>query len=117
MPRSSRFAEQKSRRAAEDRDHCVAESPASRQAGLASNSETERERRAAESPASRQARLALDKVATRRHRQALESSITENHHMRAELRRQAAVVAAAGCARRDAIHNDAFEHLLWLHSC
>ena len=89
----------------------------SRQAGLASNSETERERRAAESPASRQARLALDKVATRRHRQALESSITENHHMRAELRRQAAVVAASGCARRDAIHNDAFEHLLWLHSC
>ena len=63
------------------------------------------------------ARLASDKAATRRHRQALESSIAENHHMRAELRRQAAVVAAAGCARRDAIHNDAFEHLLWLHSC
>ena len=53
------------------------------------------ERRAAESPASRQARLASDKAATRRHRQALESSIAENHHMRAELRRQAADVAAA----------------------
>ena len=37
--------------------------------------------------------------------------------MRAELRRQAAVVAAARCARRDATHNDAFEYLLWLHSC
>ena len=38
--------------------------------------------------------------------------------MRAELRRQAADVAAARCARRDATHNDAaFEHLLWLHSC
>ena len=47
----------------------------------------------------------------------MESSITENHHIRAELRRQAAVVAAARCARRDATHNDAFEHLLWLHSC
>ena len=37
--------------------------------------------------------------------------------MRAEHRRQAAVVAEARCARRDATHNDAFEHLLWLHSC
>ena len=37
--------------------------------------------------------------------------------MRAELRRQAAVVAVARCVRRDATHNDAFEHLLWLHSC
>ena len=37
--------------------------------------------------------------------------------MRAELRRQAADVAAAKCARRDATHNDNFEHLLWLHSC
>ena len=34
-------------------------------------------------------------------------SIAENHHMRAELRRQAAVVAEARCARRDATHNDA----------
>ena len=32
-------------------------------------------------------------------------------------RRQAAVVAEARCARRDATHNDAFEHLVWLHSC
>jgi len=78
----------------------------------------ERERRAAESPASRQARLASDnKAATRRHRQALESSIAENQHLRAEHRRQAAVVAEARCARRDATHNDAFEHLVWLHSC
>jgi hypothetical protein len=37
--------------------------------------------------------------------------------MRAELRRQAAAVAAARYARRDATHSDAFEHLLWLHSC
>jgi len=76
-----------------------------------------RERRAAESPAARLARLASVKAATRKHRQALESSIAENQHMRAEHRRQAAVVAEARCARRDATHNDAFEHLLWLHSC
>ena len=37
--------------------------------------------------------------------------------MRAELRRQAAVVAEARCARRDATHNDAFELLVWLYSC
>ena len=37
--------------------------------------------------------------------------------LRAEHRRQAAVVAEARCARRDATHDDAFEHLLWLHSC
>ena len=84
----------------------------------ARRAEKKRERRAAESPASRQARLASgDKAATRRHRQALESSIAENQHMRAEHRRQAAVVAEARCARRDATHNDAFEHLVWLHSC
>ena len=77
----------------------------------------ERERRAAESPDSRQARLASVKAATRRYRQALESSIVENQHMRAEQRRQAAVVAEARCARRDTTHNDAFEHLVWLHSC
>ena len=63
--------------------------------------------RDAEPPASRQARLASDKAATLRHRQVLESSIAENHHMRAELRHQAAVVAEARCARRDATHNDA----------
>ena len=62
--------------------------------------------------------LALDKAATRRRRQALESSITTaNSRMRAELRRQAAVVAAARCARRDTTRNDTFEHLLWRHSC
>ena len=84
----------------------------------ARRAEKERERRAAESPASRQARLASGaKAATRRHRQALESSIAENQHMRAEHCRQAAVVAEARCARRDATHNDAFEHLVWLHSC
>jgi len=105
MPRSSRSAIQKSRRATEDRD-----------------------RRAAESPASRQARLALVKAATRRRRQVLtlesditakrrNSSIAENQHLRAEHCRQAAVVAEARCARRDATHNDAFEHLVWLHSC
>ena len=54
----------------------------------ARRAEKERERRAAESPASRQARLASDKAATRRHRQALESSIAENQHMRAEHCRQ-----------------------------
>ena len=37
--------------------------------------------------------------------------------MPTELCRQAADVAAARCARRDATQNDAFEHLLWLHSC
>jgi len=116
----------------------AAESPASRQARLAldkaatrrrrqaqtlessakrRNSEKERERRAAESPAARLARLATDKAATRKHRQALESSIAENQHMRAEHCSQAAVVAEARCARRDATHNDAFEHLVWLHSC
>ena len=58
-----------------------------------------------------------DKAATRIHGQALESSIAENQHMRAEHRRQAAVVAEARCARRDTTHNDAFEHLVWLHSC
>ena len=51
----------------------------------------------------------------------LESSITAkrwNSRMRAESRRQAADVAVARCARRDASHiSDAFEHLLWLHSC
>ena len=83
----------------------------------ARRAEKERERRAAESPASRQARLVSDKAATRRHRQALESSIAENQHMRAEHCRQAAVVAEARCARRDATHSDAFEHLAWLHSC
>ena len=83
----------------------------------ARRAEKERERRAAESPAARLARLASVKAATRKHRQALESSIAENQHMRAEHRRQAAVVAEARCARRDATHNDAFEHLVWLHSC
>jgi len=134
MPRSSRSAIQNSRRAAEDRDRRAAESPASRQARLAlrrrqaltlesditakrRNSVKKRERRAAESPAARLARLATDKAATRKHRQALESSIAENQHMRAEHCSQAAVVAEARCARRDATHNDAFEHLVWLHSC
>ena len=109
-----RSAEQRARRAYKERERRAAESPASKRR----NSVKKRERRAAESPASRQARLASgDKAATRRHRQALESSIAENQHMRAEHRRQAAVVAEARCARRDATHNDAFEHLVWLHSC
>ena len=51
----------------------------------------------------------------------VESSITAkrwNSRMRAESCRQAADVAAARCARHDASHiSDAFEHLLWLHSC
>ena len=95
----TRSAEQRARRAYQERERRAAESPASRQARLAPNkaatrrrhqaqnlessitakrrnSEKKRERRAAESPASRQARLALDKAATRRRRQALESSIT-----------------------------------------
>jgi len=109
-----RSAEHRARRAEKERERRAAESPASKRR----NSVKKRERRAAESPASRQARLASgDKAATRRHRQALESSIAENQHMRAEHRRQAAVVAEARCARRDATHNDAFEHLVWLHSC
>ena len=99
-----RSAEQRARRAEKDRERRAAESPASQRR----NSVKKRERRAAESPASRQARLASDKAATRRHRQALESSIAENQHVRAEHRRQAAVVAKARCARRDATHNDAF---------
>jgi len=109
-----RSAEQRARRAEKERERRAAESPASKRR----NSVKKRERRAAESPASRQARLASgDKAATRRHRQALESSIAENQHMRAEHRRRAAVVAEARCARRDATHNDAFDHLIWLHSC
>jgi len=108
-----RSAEQRARRAEKERERRAAESPASKRR----NSVKKRERRAAESPASRQARLASVKAATRRHRQALESSIAENQHMRAEHRRQAAVVAEARCARRDATHNDAFEHLVWLHLC
>jgi len=135
-----RSTEQRARRAEKERERRAAESPACRQARLASdkastrrrhqaltlesditakrrNSVKKRERRAAESPAARQARLASVKAATRRHRQALESSIAENQHVRAEHRRQAAVVAEARCARRDATHNDAFEHLVWLHSC
>jgi len=126
----------KRRNSVKKRERRAAESPACRQARLASdkastrrrrqaltlesditakrrNSVKKRERRAIESPDSRQARLASVKAATRRHRQALESSIAENQHMRAEHRRQAAVVAEARCARRDATHNDAFEHLVW----
>ena len=102
-----------SRRAEKERERRAAESPASKRR----NSVRKRERRAAESPAARLARLASVKAATRRHRQALESSIAENQHVRAEHRRQAAVVAEARCARRDATHSDAFEHLVWLHSC
>ena len=98
-----RSAEQRARRAEKERQRRAAESPASKRR----NSVKKRERRAAESPASRQARLASDKAATRRHRQALESSIAENHHMRAEHCSQAAVVAEARCARRDATHSDA----------
>ena len=109
-----RSAEQRARRAEKEKERRAAGSPASKRR----NSVKKRERRAAESPASRQARLASgDKAATRRHRQALESSIAENQHMRAEHRRRAAVVAEARCARRDATHNDAFDHLIWLHSC
>jgi len=108
-----RSAEQRARRAYKERERRAAESPAFKRR----NSVKKRERRAAESPAARQARLASDKAATRRHRQALESSIAENQHARAEHRRQAAVVAEARCARRDGTHNDAFEHLVWLHSC
>ena len=108
-----RSAEQRARRAYKERERRAAESPASKRR----NSVKKRERRAAESPAARQARLATKKAATRKHRQALESSIAENQHMRAEHHRQAAVVAEARCARRDATHSDAFEHLLWLHSC
>ena len=135
-----RSAEHRARRAEKERERRAAESPACRQSRLASvkaatrrrrqaltlesditakrrNSVKKRERRAAESPAARQARLASVKAATRIHRQALESSIAKNQHMRAEHCSQAAVVAEARCARRDATHNDAFEHLVWLHSC
>jgi hypothetical protein len=88
MPHS---AEQRSRRAAKERERRAAT----------------RDRRAAEAPPSRQTRLDSDKASTRRRRQAqtLEFSITakrRNSRMRAELRRQAADIAAARCARRDA---------------
>ena len=107
-----RSAEQRSRHAAKERERHAVESPASRQARLASDKAAARDRRAAETPPSRQARLDSDKASTRRRRHALtpESSITakrRNSRMRAELRRQAADVAAARCARRDATHNDA----------
>jgi len=112
-----RSAEQRARRAYKERERRAAESPASRQARLASDKAATRRRRQAltlESDitakrrnSARLARLASDKAATRIHGQALESRIAENHHMRAELRRQAAVVAVARCARRDATHNDA----------
>ena len=69
-------------------------------------------------------RLDADKASTRRRRlaQTLESSITAKRRnsrsrMRAELRQQAADIAAARCARHDATRSDAFVHLLWLHSC
>ena len=102
MPRS---AEQRSRRAAKERERRAAT----------------RDRRAAEAPPSRQTRLDSDKVSTRRRRQAqtLESSITakrRNSRMRAELRRQATDVAAARCSRRDATHSDAFEQRFLLRA-
>ena len=114
MPRS---AEQSSRRAAKERERRAAESPASLQARLDSDKAATRDRCAVETPPSRQARLDSDKASTRRCRQAqsLESSITakrRNSCMRAELRHQAADVAAARCARRGATHSYAFEHLL-----
>jgi len=71
-----RSAEQRARRAEQERERRAAGSPASKRR----NSVKKRERRAAESLASRQARLASVKAATRRHRQALESSIAENHN-------------------------------------
>ena len=115
-------AEQRSRRATKERERRAVEAPASRQTRLDTVKAATRDRRAAETPPSRQVRLASDKASTQRRRQAqtLESSITakrRNSRMRAELRRQAAAVAAARYARRDATHSDAFEHLLWLHSC
>ena len=136
--RARRAEKERERRAAESpaskrrnsvrkRERRAAESPAARLARLASDKASTRRRRQAltlESDitakrrnSARLARLASDKAATRIHGQALESSIAENQHMRAEHRRQAAVVAEARCARCDATHNDAFEHLVWLHSC
>ena len=122
-----RSAEQRAHRAEKERERRAAESSACRQARPASVKAVTRRRRQAltlESDitakrrnSARLARLASDKAATRIHGQALESSIAENQHMRAEHRRQAAVVAEARCARCDATHNDAFEHLVWLHSC
>jgi len=122
-----RSAKQRARRAEKERERRAAESPACRQSRLASVKAATRRRRQAltlESDitakrrnSARLARLASDKAATRINRQALESSIAENQHMRAEHCSQAAVVAEARCARRDATHNDAFEHLVWLHSC
>ena len=90
-------------------------------ARLDSDKAATRDWRAAETLPSRQARLDSDKASTWRRRQAqnLESSITAKHRnsLRAELRRQAADDAAARCAGRDATRSNAFEHLLWLHSC
>ena len=67
MPRS---AEHSSSRAAKEREHRAGDSPASRQAGLASDKAATRDRRAAETPPSRQARLGSDKAANRRRRHA-----------------------------------------------
>ena len=67
MPRS---AEQRSSRAAKEREHRAVDSPASRQARLASDKAATRDRRAAETSPSRQARLGSDKAATRRRRHA-----------------------------------------------
>ena len=87
-----------------------------------------------ESPSYRQARRDSVAAATRRRRQAnahiLQSSIQakgikaakgqariRHSFQRAEARRNAAAAAAARCARHDASHCDAFDHLHWLHSC
>jgi len=113
MPRS---AEHRSSRAAKEREHRAVDSPASRQAGLASDKAATRDRRAAETPPSRQVRLASDKASTQRRRQAqtLESSITakrRNSRMRAELRRQAADVAAASSGSLGVMNARRLSHL------
>ena len=93
-------AEKRSRRAAKERERRAVESPASRQARLDFIKAATRDWRAEEPPPSRQARLGSVNASTRgrRHALTLESSITakrRNSCMRAELRRQAADVAAA----------------------
>ena len=85
-----RSTEQRARRAEKERERRAAESPACRQARLASDKASTRRRRQAltlESDitakrrnSARLARLASDKAATRIHGQALESSIAENQH-------------------------------------
>ena len=102
MPRS---AEQRSPRAAKESERRAVEAPASRQARLDTVRAATRDRRAAQT-------LRLVRVGWLPTRLQLGDAVRRkpwspaakrrNSRMRAELRRQAADIAAARCARRDA---------------